>query len=118
MSGKLPARGCDDVEITSNDGKTVKRSLIQTEYFVKGTEPVESCDLHPGHSFLESIAGVFRGTQNVMPVTAEAAGLPPATARAEAPQADTSVKPASAELPPQPEKKKRGFWGKIFKGKD
>jgi penicillin-binding protein 1A len=118
MSGKLPARGCDDVEITSNDGKTVKRSLIQTEYFVKGTEPVESCDLHPGHSFLESIAGVFRGTQNVMPVTAEAAGLPPATARAEAPQADTSVKPVSAELPPQPERKKRGFWGKIFKGKD
>ena len=119
MSGKLPARGCDDVEITNKDGTTVKRSLIQTEYFVKGTEPVESCDLHQGHSFLEAVAGVFRGTQNVTPVTADAAGLPPATARADTPAADASVTPTASELPqPQSDKKKRGFWGRIFKGKD
>ncbi|HEY7446823.1 MAG TPA: PBP1A family penicillin-binding protein [Vicinamibacterales bacterium] len=118
MSGKLPAGGCDDVTITNDDGTTVNRSVIQTEYFVKGTEPTESCDLHPGHSFLQAITGVFRGTQNVTPVTAGAAGLPPATARVEAPPADTSVAPATSELPQPPEKKKRGFWGRIFKGKD
>ena len=118
MSGKLPARGCDDVEIVNKDGTTVKRSVIQPEYFVKGTEPLESCDLHPGHSFLEAVAGVFRGTQNVTPVTAEAAGLPPASARADTPPAAAPVTPATSELPPQSEKKKRGFWGRVFKGKD
>ncbi|RPH64250.1 MAG: PBP1A family penicillin-binding protein [Acidobacteria bacterium] len=119
MSGKLPAGGCDDVAITNNDGTTVNRSVIQTEYFVKGTEPTESCDLHPGHSFLQAIAGVFRGTQNVTPVTAEAAGLPAATARADTPSAEAPVTPAASELPQsQTDKKKRGFWGRIFKGKD
>jgi penicillin-binding protein 1A len=118
MSGKLPAGGCDDVAISNDDGTTVNRSVIQTEYFVKGTEPTESCDLHPGHSLLQAIAGVFRGTQNVTPVTAEAAGLPPATARAEAPPAEPSVTPAASELPQPTEKKKRGFWGRIFKGKE
>jgi hypothetical protein len=55
----------------------------------------------------------------VTPVTADAAGLPPATARADTPAADASVAPTASELPqPQPDKKKRGFWGRIFKGKD
>jgi penicillin-binding protein 1A len=119
MSGKLPARGCNDVPVTSGDGTTVKRSLIQAEYFVKGTEPTESCDLHAGPSFLEAIAGVFRGTQNVTPVTAEVAGLPDATARAAIPSTEPSPQPATSELPQaQPEKKKRGFWGRIFGRRD
>ena len=53
------------------------------------------------------------------PVTAEAAGLPAATARADTPSAEAPVTPATSELPqPQTDKKKRGFWGRIFKGKD
>jgi penicillin-binding protein 1A len=120
ISGKLPSSGCDDVAIAKDDGTIVNRSAIQTEYFVKGTEPIESCDLHEGRSFLEAIAGVFRGPQNVTPVAAGVAGLPPVTAQADSASPDAAVvTPTTSELPPSaPEKKKRGFWGRIFKGKD
>ena len=42
MSGKLPAGGCDSVSVVDRDGQVEKRSMVYTEYFVRGTEPTDS----------------------------------------------------------------------------
>ena len=42
ISGKLPAGGCDHVEVVNRDGFLEKRSMIYTEYFVKGTQPTDT----------------------------------------------------------------------------
>ena len=46
ISGKLPAGGCDHVEVVNRDGALETRSMIYTEYFVKGTQPTDLCPLH------------------------------------------------------------------------
>ena len=36
LSGKLPASGCYDVEVVNNAGETSRRSLLYTDYFLRG----------------------------------------------------------------------------------
>ncbi len=47
LSGLLPNAGCDDVAVVASDGSLEKRSMVYTEYFVKGTQPTTVCPLHP-----------------------------------------------------------------------
>src|SRR5205809_4717774 len=64
LSGKLATDGCDhlDVDVESAQGGVVdRRPPVYTEYFAKGTEPTEYCDLHNGRSFLGALASVFHG---------------------------------------------------------
>src|SRR5205823_635183 len=44
LSGKLAGEGCQDVEVVARDGTLERRSMIYTEYFVRGTEPTTVCD--------------------------------------------------------------------------
>ena len=74
MSGKLPNGGCDSVQVVSKDGLLEKRSMIYTEYFVKGTQPTTVCPLHESTSLLDRLAGVF-GKDGRMAVPADAAGV-------------------------------------------
>ena len=118
MSGRLPAEGCKAVDVLRDDGTVETRSMVYTEYFVRGTQPTDVCPLHPGTSFFDRIAGLFgRETE---PVPADAAAVP--TTAGEAPPV-AAAEPASqtASSPEQapPKKKKRGFWAKVFGvGKD
>jgi membrane carboxypeptidase/penicillin-binding protein len=125
VSGKLPNGGCDSVEVVNRDGVTETRSMIYTEYFVKGTQPTTMCPLHPSPSFMDKIAGLFGAGESISkPLPAEEAGLPPAqtgTSGAHAPTNATApvarpaeeAKDTAAETP-----KKRGFWSRVFgKGK-
>ena len=87
ISGKLPAGGCDHVEVVNRDGLLEKRSMIYTEYFVKGTQPTEQCPLHEDRGFLDALAGVFGKDSGPPPMPVDATGLPvpptpPNTARA------------------------------------
>jgi penicillin-binding protein 1A len=124
VSGKLPNGGCNSVEVINRDGNSETRSMIYTEYFVKGTQPTELCPLHPSPSFMDRIAGLFGAGESVgTPVRAEEAGLPPAQsgtsgARASAPSPAADAhkgEPSKEKVEEQP--KKRGFWARIF-GKD
>ena len=114
MSGRLPAGGCDNVSVVDRDGVLAKRSMVYTEYFVRGTEPTGLCPLH-SPSFTDRLAGVF-GKEVGVPVSAENVGLPSAAAStsgtsANGPVASTeSARDVAGEEP----KKKRGFWGRIF----
>src|SRR3954470_5252331 len=122
VSGKLPNGGCDHVEVVNRDGGVEIRSMIYTEYFVKGTQPTELCPLHPSPTFMDRVAGMFGAGDSSKPVHAEEVALPPAqtgTAGAHAPSSPAEThaaeapKDADAEMPA----KKRGFWSRVF-GRD
>jgi hypothetical protein len=116
LSGKLPASGCNDVEVVSNTGETSRRSMVYSDYFVRGQEPTEVCPLHGGGSLLNKFAAIFGHHDAPAPVTSAVfsapkpvADVPQAAATASAPQTeDAAGKPA----------KKRGFWSRFFRGKD
>jgi penicillin-binding protein 1A len=116
ISGKLPAGGCDSVELVNRDGALEKRSMIYTDYFVKGTQPTEECPLHPDRGFLDALAGVFGRESGPPPMPVDATGLPvPPSAPSSAGTAGASARPAPAEAEAEPApQKKRGFWSRIF----
>ena len=61
MSGRRPGENCDEVEVVSKTGETKVRSMIMTEYFVKGTEPYDECPIHSGTGLLTRLGGLFGG---------------------------------------------------------
>jgi penicillin-binding protein 1B len=95
LSGRLPTDGCDDV---------------YPEYFARGTEPTAYCDLHPTRGIVTKIAGFF-GIHEERPAPPPRAVEAPVV-RASAAAATRSTPPV--ERPNDPQKKKRGFWSKIF----
>jgi membrane carboxypeptidase/penicillin-binding protein len=117
LSGKLATDGCQDVEVISNTGQVERRSMVYTEYFARGTVPDTYCDLHPTRGVMSKIAGMFgAGQDHPPPPTVQETGLPPGptatSGSAAEPQAPTAA-------PPEPPKKKRGFWSRLFGvGKD
>ena len=123
VSGKLPNGGCDHVEVVNRDGLLETRSMIYTEYFVKGTQPTTLCPLHPSASFMDRIAGLFGGGDPNKPVRADEAGLP--TSQTGTTGAHRTLEPVPELRPEEPVKdaageaptKKRGFWARVF-GKD
>jgi 1A family penicillin-binding protein len=120
LSGKLPANGCNNVQVVNKEGLIETRSMIYTEYFVRGTQPDTECPLHR-LGFGERLAGIF-GKDVGTPVSVEAAGLPPPTASTSgapaAPSASgsSSTTTVTADKAEEP-KKKRGFWSRVF-GRD
>jgi penicillin-binding protein 1A len=105
LSGKLPVDGCREVIQVNDEGELERRSTVYTEYFVRGSEPIDYCPLHAG-SFNAmvgtggGIGGAPEPPQSSLPVVTGAA-LPPPPA------------PPAAVPAPEPEKK-RGFWSRIF----
>jgi hypothetical protein len=125
VSGKLPNEGCTSVEVMDRDGLMETRSMVYTEYYLKGTQPTSLCPLHTPASLMDRLAGLFGGGRPEVPVVAEHVGLPAqstgtAGAAAARPAPVPSLRP---EEPPNPKAvetvKKRGFWSRIFgKGSD
>jgi hypothetical protein len=114
LSGKLAADGCESVEVMDKDGHLVRRSMVYTEYFVRGTQPTTTCDLHTTHNFFGTIASVFKGEEKPAPPRVEDTGIPPQSAATSgvAPEPPPPAAPSTAEQP----KKKRGFWSRVFGG--
>jgi 1A family penicillin-binding protein len=121
ISGKLPNGGCDHVEVINRDGMVETRSMIYTEYFVKGTQPTTVCPLHEPRSFMDAIAGVFGKDSGPPPMPVGATGVPvpstPERPSSSAPAAQpapatTAARPGEESAAP----KKRGFWSRIFGG--
>jgi hypothetical protein len=116
------------VEVVTRDGFLERRSMIYTEYFVRGSEPTALCPLHEPLSLLDRLAGVFGKDNHAPPVPADEVGptapaaskpgpqpTPPAATRAPAPAAPPTTSEPASEEP----KKKRGFWSRVFGlGKD
>jgi membrane carboxypeptidase/penicillin-binding protein len=120
ISGRLPSGGCSDVEIVKDDGTIERRSLVYTEYFVRGTQPRDECPLHPRPSFFDRVADLF-GRDRDEPMRADefgvptnAAGPPSSTASSEEKKAEERAEARAEEQETAPKKKKRGFWSRVF----
>ncbi|HWP99276.1 MAG TPA: PBP1A family penicillin-binding protein, partial [Vicinamibacterales bacterium] len=74
-SGRLPNAGCTGAPVLLEDGSVETRSLVYTEYFVRGSEPRDLCPLHAAPSLLDRIAALFGG-RDEEPVRADEIGLP------------------------------------------
>ncbi len=114
VSGKLPTGGCDNVQVVNREGSIETRSMVYTEYFVRGTQPADICSLHTP-SFTERLAGIF-GKDAGIPVSADAVGLPPPGPSTSGMPSTPTVEVAEAGKDEKVEepKKKRGFWSRIF----
>jgi penicillin-binding protein 1A len=116
LSGQLATEGCAHVEVADKDGQTDRRSMVYTEYFLRGTEPIEYCELHRSRTrgIFGVIASIFH-SPDPPPSQIDELGLP----RVSAPAGTAGV--AALEIPPvpsatadDPPKKKRGFWSRLF----
>lgn len=122
MSGKLPNAGCGSVEITDPDGMVETRSMVYTDYFVKGRQPTTLCPLHPyplgaSGTAIAALAGTSPAPQPraTSGGTYSAPGVQVGTPVPVTGGVITPPVPQSPS-PPQPEKKK-GFWRKLFGGR-
>ena len=101
------------------------RSMIYTEYFVKGTQPTTVCPLHESPSLLDRLAGVFGKDGQIaagagrrdrvcqLPPAASTSGNASAFARHDEPRrAPRRGEETRVDEP----KKKRGFWSRVFGG--
>jgi membrane carboxypeptidase/penicillin-binding protein len=114
LSGRRPAGGCDHVAVENDDGSIEVRSMIYTEYFVRGSEPTDTCPFHVGRSIFERMAGWFGASPSVSPDRARgSAGAEPPQPAATASPEQVDAADTRAETP-EPEKKKRGFWSRLF----
>ena len=129
LTGKLATEACHTAVTFDDDGNATAKSSVYTEFFVRGTEPMEYCD-HQYPSFGTVIAG--RSTSPSL--TSSPSSLPPASASAASSPAaatDTSqpvavatsgslpagAPPATVAAVPQEEtpEQRRGFWSRFFR---
>ena len=122
VSGKLPSTGCYNVTTADDEGNLENRSMVYTDYFVKGTQPTTTCPLHTDANYIVTTAGVPAGT--IVPGEHEHAVMPPPPPQGTA-GAAAAASPQTAPPGEKVEKKdngdkdrdkdkKRGFWGKLF----
>jgi len=127
LSGKLPTDGCRGAIVFDHDGQATDRSMVYTEYFVRGTEPDDYCPLHTNIYNAVATSG-DAGARPVVAATSGVAQSPaltpvdrlhePAPARVDTQAPPAAATPAVAvpvETPSAPEPRKRGFWGRVFR---
>jgi penicillin-binding protein 1A len=102
LSGKLATDGCRTVETVDDEGNLEIKSEVYTEYFVRGTEPVDYCPLHSGYN---GIYGTLAATDST---------LPPADGPPAPPDHPVVTGGTIPPPPPAPTERNRGFWGRIF----
>ena len=104
LSGKLATDGCRNAVVFDDQGLPTDRSMVYTEYFVRGTEPSDYCPLH---SAVYADAVATSGTAAATQAVAATTGSGNATAQAPPPATPEATKP--------PEPPRRGFWGRLFR---
>ena len=116
LSGKRPLDGCYGAPVTSADGSIVSTSSVYTEYFAKGTVPDDYCPIHTYRTLDTRTASWGGGDAWRVP-----APVVPADIRADQGRTDDDrqVEHARGDEPEakkaqEPEKKKRGFWSRLF----
>ena len=115
LSGKLPNLGCGSVTTRNDDGTLETKSMVYTDYFVKGHQPTTLCPLHPlPNGYATTISAGMQPALGV-PGAPSPVAAPTAGATAPVATAGTTPPPANPATPPdQQPKKKRGFWGRLF----
>ena len=130
LSGKLATDACRGSIVFDRDGLPTDRSMVYTEYFVRGTEPDDYCPLHTGIYNVVATSGDAAARPVVAATSGDAlpSSLTPVDRVHEAtpPRVDTHLgdrtpPAAAAPVMPAPDAgsesgpRKRGFWGRIFR---
>jgi penicillin-binding protein 1A len=113
ISGKRPVNGCYGAVVESEDGSLEQASTVYREYFVKGAVPNDEC---PIHSVVHLEARRAESTVWTMP-RAPLSDARPTLSTSRAPHEDERrIDTPRAQDPEvkEPEKKKRGFWSRLF----
>jgi penicillin-binding protein 1A len=111
LSGRLPGVGCRTAASIGSTGEITYKSMVYTDYFVRGRDPVRTCDSHtiayPEPYFavtafdsLPALIGMERVIPDPMPALVQPAPYPPTPYPPPAPYAPVSVLPIPA--PPKP----------------
>ena len=109
LSGRLATDGCTHADVVDDAGRLTERSMVYTEYFASGTEPLASCDIHGSRGFFGRLVLALGG--GALP--------PPHVADTSLPTSPTPAVQApvpTAERSEEPPRKKRGFWSRVFGG--
>jgi hypothetical protein len=112
LSGKLATDACRNAVEVDADGKVTQRSMVYTEYFVHGTEPLDYCPIHSNLSHALTTLATTGTLGEPSPPPPAANHAPAAAPAAAAAPAQTS--PANEAAAEKPQEKKRGFWSRIF----
>jgi penicillin-binding protein 1A len=124
LSGKRPGAGCSGTYVQAADGSYTMTSTVYTEYFVKGTVPEDTCPLHSYRQTFDTRVASLSETApapagGATPAASPANGRVEPAERAAAVEAARAEEEERSEAKAQPEKKKRGFWARVFGiGKD
>ena len=121
LSGKLATDGCSGVAVLDKDGNTTVKSMVYTDYFVRGTEPVDYCPLHDhgyGEEGIVATAGVAPETVPVPRPASPLAAVAAAAAPVEASPAALPPTPSDRVTDPRPAPPARGFWSRFFRRGD
>src|SRR5262245_6211114 len=114
LSGKRPTEACEGATAVNDDGEASNQSMVYTEYFVRGTEPDEDCPIHR-RSLSTRVAGWFGGDSPAAPTQNRSTDIVRASDdHHDAPAADSKADKKSDPATQAPEKKKRGFWSRVF----
>lgn len=113
LSGRRPADGCDRAVVVKDDGSIEAKSTLYTEYFVRGTEPYDTCPYHVGRSIFGRMAGWFGKSPDAAVHRSSNVSPSPTTESAAKPETADEA-PEEVVEAPKPEEKKRGFWSRLF----
>jgi len=113
LSGKLATEGCHDVELMNNQGAIERRSMVYTEYFARGTEPLAYCDLHPTRGLVGSVVNLLSREEEPAPPKIDDLGVPASVTPTTAMVLEPGLSGAPQESEALP-RKKRGFWSKLL----
>jgi penicillin-binding protein 1A len=115
LSGKRPVSGCQGSTYYTSEGRYASSSSVYTDYFVKGTEPRDYCPIHGTTSFTHRVAGWFGASPSSPSPERASDSTTSADAPPDAQHADRRDRDdAPTEIRQAPEKKKRGFWSRVF----
>ncbi|MGH9173281.1 MAG: hypothetical protein ACRD1H_02925, partial [Vicinamibacterales bacterium] len=121
LSGKRPTEYCQGEFTQTADGTYQTVSSVYTEYFVRGTQPDQDCDVHANRSIFSRIAGWVGGVPPAAPVQERIDGRRAGARSADNDDDDDDERRVDAQSDDdepdkaeEPRKKKRGFWSRLF----
>ncbi len=113
LSGKKPADGCSSAVTVNDDGSYSSGSTVYTEYFVKGTVPEDTCPIHGNRSVFSRIAEWIGGSPSA-PVQNRAGDVSVDDRHDDVVPALEPRRDEEPQVVRPAEKKKRGFWARVF----
>jgi penicillin-binding protein 1A len=114
LSGKLPNVSCGNVQTIDPDGNIETRSMVYTDYFVKGRQPATLCPLHPGGDYATAVTATQGTAPQPLPQATSGTAVAPSPQPLPAPGITGGVLPPPPQPPPPEPQKKKSFWKKIF----